>query len=120
MSLRDDLDFIDKTTWRVRDPGEWRVVLERLRAALTPAAEKWLEALPVLLGLEADATPGEWEWVRISGTLYLKGDTDGCVGENCVGEIWGMHDGKLVEALRNALHAAASAVNAGTDNKEQK
>lgn len=98
MSLRDDLELL-KTDWLHNYPpaGE---AYERLRAALTPAAEKWLEALPGLLKLQANLK-------NAVHTEYLE-------------------EFNLQVALRQAiyeaaaLHAAASAVNAGTDNKEQK
>lgn len=103
MSLRDDLELCFACISKQVHTNEVIAIAEamnRLRAALSPAAEKWLEALPKLLELQANLK-------NAVHTEYLE-------------------EFNLQVALRGAiyeaaaLHAAASAVNAEADNKEQK
>lgn len=99
MSLRDDLELCFACIGKQVHTNEVIAIAEamnRLRAALSPVAIKWLEALPELMELEA----------RTPRTLPPACDLDY------------MLRSAIHEAA--ALHAAASAVNAGTDNKEQK
>lgn len=109
MSLRDDLDTIWErlsTIDRLRLSDHH----QRLRAALTPAALKWLKALPELLEAKAARVAAAKRVARSEARV----------------EEWDAANDRLVSlfdlALHEAaaLHTAASAVNAGTDNKEQK
>lgn len=127
MSLRDDLDIMASCMEPV--DGRPEAAYNRLRAALTPAAEKWLEALPELLELEKQATPAPWETEEATPnehgflTAWIYGDvfTHGefYFQDKDYPESNPTEDAALVVELRNALHEAAALHNA-QDNKEQK
>lgn len=123
MSLRDDLEQLFTCTGRdTRYTEEWQEPYLRLRAALTPAALVWLEALPGVMELNSKATPGPWandgvwpeddkhQTTGIAWEFGMVGETynqdlklDFNAKENC----------DLIVALRNALHAAAKAQECG-------
>lgn len=136
MSLRDDLELIlsevEPSRYSHEAVTKFNDAALRLRAALTPAAEKWLEALPELLELEARATPGPWSlWTGCSWRRVGSDATGGEVITPTNHPIDGHPDllfpnggqsgpdARIVPMLRNALHEAAALHNA-QDNKEQK
>ena len=132
MSLRDDLEQLFTCTGRdTRYTEEWQEPYLRLRAALTPAAIKWLEALPELLEVEAKMDTGEWHlrtnrhpttegklWGWLDYQHYSASNPRGVRVEWVRGESSEVN-AKLIVRLRNALHEAAALHNA-TNEKEAK
>lgn len=100
MSLRDDLDFLLSIHGDC-DCDECAAHL-RLRAVLTPAAEKWLEALPGILDAKAK---------RVEATKKV-------VMSEMTQMDWEEVDNELHEMIEAAIHEAAALHNA-TNEKEK-
>lgn len=103
MSLRDDLDFMARAADYGLGAPDFLDAYRRLRAVLTPAAEKWLEALPGILDAKAK---------RVEATKKV-------VMSEMTQMDWEEVDNELHEMIEAALHEAAALHNA-QDNKEQK
>lgn len=110
MSLRDDLRVLERFLLANHAHAEEWTSYTALSAALSPAALQWLEALPELLKAKAARV--------IAAKRMSTGETTEREWDVANDRLVSLFDLAIHEAA--ALHAAASAVNAGTDNKEQK
>lgn len=110
MSLRDDLDLMARAADYGLGAPDFLDAYKRLYAALSPAAIKWLEALPELL----EAKAARMAAAKLAVTMEAPEKEWDAANET----LTSLFEAAISEAA--VLHAAASAVNAGTDNKEQK